>query len=136
MRLLAGLRQEDRPGWLLIENVKNLLSIGNGFDFARLLVEVGGYGYSTIEWQLINSKDYGVPQNRERVFIIGHLRGGSGRKVFPICPTDGENTCELQELTSGEADANRVYDANGLARTLKGEAGGGGAKTGLYLVGD
>ena len=42
MRLLAGLRQEDRPRWLLIENVKNLLSIGNGFDFARLLVEVGG----------------------------------------------------------------------------------------------
>ena len=42
MRLLAGLRQEDRPRWLLVENVKNLLSIGNGFDFARLLVEVGG----------------------------------------------------------------------------------------------
>ena len=42
MRLLAGLRQEDRPRWLLVENVKNLLSIGNGFDFARLLIEVGG----------------------------------------------------------------------------------------------
>ena len=42
MRLLAGRRQEDRPQWLLIENVKNLLSIGNGFDFARLLCEVGG----------------------------------------------------------------------------------------------
>lgn len=42
MRLLAGRRQEDRPRWLLVENVKNLLSIGNGFDFARLLLEVGG----------------------------------------------------------------------------------------------
>ena len=42
MRLLAGRRKEDRPRWLLIENVKNLLSIGNGFDFARLLCEVGG----------------------------------------------------------------------------------------------
>ena len=70
------------------------------------------------------------------MFIVGHLGNGSGRKVFPISPADGENTCELQELTSGEADANRVYDANGLARTLKGEAGGGGAKTGLYIVGD
>lgn len=70
------------------------------------------------------------------MFIVGHLGNGSGRKVFPISPTDGENPCELQELTSGEADANRVYDANGLARTLKGEAGGGGAKTGLYLIGD
>ena len=38
MRLLAGRRQEDKPGWLLIENVKNLLSIGNGFDFARVLL--------------------------------------------------------------------------------------------------
>ena len=44
MRLLAGLRQEDRPEWILVENVKNLLSIGGGFDFARLLVEVGGMG--------------------------------------------------------------------------------------------
>lgn len=70
MRLLAGRRQEDRPRWLLIENVKNLLSIGNGFDFARLLCEVGGYGYS-LQWDTLNSKDYGVPQNRERVFIVG-----------------------------------------------------------------
>lgn len=68
MRLLAGRRQEDRPKWLLIENVKNLLSIGNGFDFARLLCEVGGHGYS-LQWDTLNSKDYGVPQNRERVFI-------------------------------------------------------------------
>ena len=44
MRLLAGRRKEDRPRWLLVENVKNLLSIGNGFDFARLLIEVGGTG--------------------------------------------------------------------------------------------
>lgn len=44
MRLLAGRRKEDRPQWLLVENVKNLLSIGNGFDFARLLCEVGGTG--------------------------------------------------------------------------------------------
>ena len=132
MRLLAGLRQEDRPKWILVENVKNLLSIGGGFDFARLLLEVGGYGYS-LEWQLLNSKDFGVPQNRERVFIVGHLGNGSGRKIFPVCPADGENPCKLPELTSGEADANRVYDAGGLAITLKGEAGGGGGKDGTIL---
>lgn len=44
MRLLAGRKKEDRPRWLLVENVKNLLSIGNGFDFARLLIEVGDTG--------------------------------------------------------------------------------------------
>lgn len=133
MRLLAGRRKEDRPRWLLIENVKNLLSIGNGFDFARLLLEVGGYGYS-LQWQVLNSKDYGVPQNRERVFIIGYLGNIRGREVFPPQRTDSENPCELNEITQGVADAQRIYDGGGLARTLKAEGGGLGGKTGLYAV--
>lgn len=134
MRLLAGRRQEDRPRWLLVENVKNLLSIGNGFDFARLLCEVGGgHGYS-LQWDTLNSKDYGVPQNRERVFIVGHLGNIRGREVFPIRPTDGENTCELKEITQGVADGQRIYDGSGLARTLRAESGGLGGKTGLYVV--
>ena len=133
MRLLAGRRQEDRPKWLLIENVKNLLSIGNGFDFARLLCEVGRHGYS-LQWDTLNSKDYGVPQNRERVFIVGYLGNIRGREVFPIRPADGENPCKLNEITQGVADAQRIYDGGGLARTLKGESGGQGGKTGLYAV--
>lgn len=133
MRLLAGRRQEDRPRWLLVENVKNLLSIGSGFDFARLLLEVGGYGYS-LQWQVLNSKDFGVPQNRERVFIIGHLGNIRGREVFPLRRTDGENPCKLNEITQGVADPQRIYDGGGLARTLKGESGGQGGKTGLYAV--
>jgi DNA (cytosine-5)-methyltransferase 1 len=133
MRLLAGRRQEDRPRWLFVENVKNLLSIGNGFDFARLLLEVGGYGYS-LQWQVLNSKDFGVPQNRERVFIIGYLGNISGREVFPIRSADGENPCKLNEITQGVADAQRIYESNGLARTLKGESGAQGGKTGLYAV--
>ena len=118
MRLLAGRRKEDRPQWLLIENVKNLLSIGNGFDFARLLVEVGGYGYS-LQWQVLNSKDYGVPQNRERVFIVGYLGDIRGREIFPLRRTDGENPCELKEITQGVADV---------------ESGEQGGKTVLYAV--
>lgn len=133
MRLLAGRKKEDRPRWLLVENVKNLLSIGNGFDFARLLLEVGGYGYS-LQWQVLNSKDFGVPQNRERVFIVGYLGEICGREVFPLRPADGENPCELKEITQGIADAQRIYDSNGLARTLKGESGGQGGKTGLYAI--
>lgn len=133
MRLLAGRRKADRPRWLLIENVKNLLSIGNGFDFARLLVEVGKHGYS-LQWDTLNSKDFGVPQNRERVFIVGHLGNIRGREVFPLRPADGENPCELNEITQGVADAQRIYDGSGLARTLKGESGGQGGKTGLYAV--
>lgn len=123
MRLLAGRRKEDRPRWLLVENVKNLLSIGNGFDFARLLIEVGGHGYS-LQWDTLNSKDYGVPQNRERVFIVCYLGDIRGREVFPLRPADGENPCKFNEITQGVADA----------RTLRAESGGQGGKTGLYAV--
>ena len=133
IRLLEGRAEEDRPEWIVLENVKNLLSIGNGFDFLRVLSEMAELGYD-VSWQLFNSKDYGVPQNRERVFIAGHLGKFGRREIFPIRPTDGENPCELKEITQGIADAQRIYDSNGLARTLKGESGGQGGKTGLYAV--
>lgn len=133
MRLLAGRRKEDRPKWLLIENVKNLLSIGNGFDFARLLCEVGGHGYS-LQWDTLNSKDYGVPQNRERVFIVCYLGNICGREVFPLQRTDGENPCELNEITQGLSMAYRVYNPDGISKTLAAVGGGAGAKTGLYAV--
>lgn len=133
MRLLAGRKQEDRPKWLLIENVKNLLSIGNGFDFARLLCEVGGHGYS-LQWDTLNSKDYGVPQNRERVFIVCYLGNIRGREVFPLRRTDGENPCELNEITQGLSMAYRVYNPDGISKTLAAVGGGAGAKTGLYAV--
>lgn len=133
MRLLAGRRKEDRPKWLLVENVKNLLSIGNGFDFARLLCEVGGYGYS-LQWDTLNSKDFGVPQNRERVFIIGYLGNICGREVFPLAGADRTNPCELKEAIPSPSRWYRVYDGEGLSATLASSGGGGGAKTGLYAV--
>jgi len=76
MYLIGQLEEENRPTYLFIENVKNLLSVNGGWDFARLLIEMEQGGYDA-EWQVLNSKDFGVPQNRERCFIIGHLRGRS-----------------------------------------------------------
>lgn len=96
-------------------------------------VKWGGYGYS-LQWDTLNSKDYGVPQNRERVFIVCYLGNIRGREVFPLRRTDGENPCKLHEITQGVADAQRIYAGGGLARTLKGESGGQGGKTGLYAV--
>lgn len=133
MRLLAGRRKEDRPKWLLIENVKNLLSIGGGFDFLRLLDKVGGYGYS-VQWDVLNSKNFGVPQNRERVFIICYLGDICGREIFPLGRTDGENPCQLKEITQAVSMGDRIYSTDGISKTLAAVGGGGGAKTGLYAV--
>lgn len=87
-RIVGELKEEDRPQYLIYENVKGMLSSNKGWDFASILVEMEALGYD-IEYQLLNSKEFGVPQNRERVFIIGHFGGRGGRKVFPIRETDG-----------------------------------------------
>lgn len=65
MYLVGQLKEEDKPTYLFVENVKNLLSVNGGWDFARLLIEMEQQGYDA-EWQVLNSKDFGVPQNRER----------------------------------------------------------------------
>lgn len=130
-KLIRDTKEENRPKYLFIENVKNLLSVNGGADFLKLLIELDEIGYDA-EWQVLNTKNFGLPQNRERVFIIGHLRGSCGRKVFPIQGSNGEN---LKQVISG-SDAQRVYSSDGIARTLKSEGGGQGAKTGLYIVGN
>jgi DNA (cytosine-5)-methyltransferase 1 len=119
-----------KPRYLLLENVKGLLNHSGGTTFATILNTLGELGY-WVEWQILNSKDFGVPQNRERVFIVGHFGGEPRRKVFPITRSSRQ---ALTELTQGLADAYRVYDPAGVARTLKAEAGGVGAKTGLYAI--
>jgi DNA (cytosine-5)-methyltransferase 1 len=128
-RLIRDIKEEDRPKYLFIENVKNLLSINRGFDFLKVLFELDRIGYDA-EWQLFNSKDYGIPQNRERVFIIGHLRGRSRRKIFPITRKNGAT---LKQIIAGQ-QAYRVFDPRGISCTLIANGGGGGAKTGLYLI--
>jgi DNA (cytosine-5)-methyltransferase 1 len=129
-RLLGEIEEEHRPEWLLYENVKGMLSSNKGLDYLEILIEMGGVGYD-IEWQLLNSKDFGVPQNRERVFTLGHLRIRGRRKIFPISGINSETA--LKQVIPG-SDAQRVYDSEGLTRTLKAEGGGQGAKTGLYIV--
>ena len=80
---IARIVKEKRPKYLLLENVKGLLSHDNGRTFKTIITTLAELGYD-LQWQVLNSKNFGVPQNRERVFIIGHLRGKPRPKVFPI----------------------------------------------------
>lgn len=97
-KLIRELKEEDRPKYLLIENVKNLLSVNGGFDFLKVLIELDEIGYDA-EWQVLNSKNFGVPQNRERIFVVGHFRGRSTRKVFPIERKSRKNLEQLNNPT-------------------------------------
>lgn len=72
-----------KPKYLFLENVKGLLNHDNGNTFEVIISTLDELGYD-VEWQVLNSKDFGVPQNRERVFIIASLRGERTRRVFPI----------------------------------------------------
>ncbi len=89
-----------RPRLLLLENVKGLLNHDQGDSFRTILLSLSELGYDC-EWEVLNSKNFGVPQNRERVFIIGHLRGTGGGKVFPIGGTVRKGDESSKRQTSG-----------------------------------
>ena len=87
-----------RPKYLLLENVKGLLNHDGGATFETILGALDELGYN-VEWQILNSKDFGVPQNRERVFVIGHLRGECTRRVFPLSKS-GQQVASIKEQYS------------------------------------
>ena len=126
--LLKQLKEEDRPNYLFIENVRNLISINRGYDFTRLLVELAECGYNA-EWQILNSKHHGVPQNRERIFIIGHFGNRSRSRIFPIERTSTENCIKqigqyTQNSDRGNPSPYRVYDRDGISPCLTTHSGG------------
>ena len=160
-----------KPKYFIFENVKGLFSSGGGEDFTIVLREIADSGYDG-GWELLNSRHYGVPQNRERIYLVGHLRGECRPKVFPLrkrkqqipklseqriqqdkCHTNtltaryeagGAGSYIVENQQKGElnqigtlgkdSEATRVYDSNGLSKTIK-DGGGMGAKTGLYKIG-
>jgi DNA (cytosine-5)-methyltransferase 1 len=118
---IARIAECKRPRLLLLENVKGLLSHDEGRTFATILRVMGSIGYR-LEWQVFNSKWFGVPQNRERVFIIGHLGENPSRTVFPITeigglPDEAGNSPVVRTLTGGghsgglHSQMTMIYDA-------------------------
>jgi DNA (cytosine-5)-methyltransferase 1 len=115
-----------KPKYILLENVKTLLSNDKGKTFEIILSSMDELGYD-VEWQVLNSKNFGVPQNRERVFVIGHLRESSGKKVFPIKGKSGGSIRVSGRINSikGFDLLKRVYDSNHISPCLNTSEGGG-----------
>jgi DNA (cytosine-5)-methyltransferase 1 len=78
-----------KPLYLVGENVKDLLNHDKGKTFGHIISAMDEMGYD-VEWQVLDSQNYGIPHHRERVYIIGHLRTGCTREVLPILGGDGE----------------------------------------------
>lgn len=130
---IARAAKQIKPRYLFLENVKGLLNHDGGNTFRTILNTLDELGYD-VEWRVLNSKDFGVPQNRERVYIIGHFRGDSGREVFPFFGENGttnqsviDQIGNLSENGSfgGNPQAGRVYSVDGIAPTLNTMQGGG-----------
>ncbi len=97
---LARILQAKKPRYFVFENVKGLLSHEGGRTFATIIATLAELGYD-VQWQVLNSKDFGVPQNRERVFIVGHLGGIPRPEVFPLGDGFGEDRSEDVRETEG-----------------------------------
>ena len=127
---IARLVEARHPAYLILENVPGLLSHSRGETYATILNTLDRLGYG-VEWQCLNSKDFGVPQSRNRVYIIGYLDERCRGKVFPFTETAGSSLIQ----THGGHQGERVYSPEGLSCTLAANPGGFGGKTGLYEVG-
>lgn len=173
IRLLSKAKENNKlPQYIMFENVKNLVSKKFIDDFNDLLDVLDELGFNSY-WSVINGKDCGIPQSRERVFVISIRKDiDNGKYGFPVpfdtgirlkdvledqvderyylsdekvqeflktmdlsqfCKEDNE-LHQLGYINDYNGDANRIYSDN-VARTLKSEAGGGGAKTGWYVYG-
>jgi DNA (cytosine-5)-methyltransferase 1 len=145
---IARIARVKRPRFLLLENVKGLLSHEQGRTFATILRTLDELGYD-LQWQVLNSKNYGVPQNRERVLIVGHLRGTPRPEIFPLKETDGATHKRLKsgnsarevaktirqrygngtgshihQLNNPRHSNDRVYGTNGISPTINTMQGG------------
>lgn len=120
---IARAAEQIKPRTLFLENVRGLLSHDKGRTFRTIISTLDELGYDA-EWQILNSKNFGVPQNRERVFIIGHLRGERGREVFPIRESNIETNDGLKikivgnTNNAGHGQKSAVYSADGIMSCL------------------
>ena len=126
-----------RPSVFIWENVKGAFSSNARADFWAILQAFANIGDYTIEWQLLNT-NWVLPQNRERIYLIGHLAGRSEPGVFPIreddCFSSAKTQSKLQAQLSGtlKANGNMNADDTYIIPKVAGTLTGGGKSGGLH----
>lgn len=116
------------PNGLSVKTLKICYLLRGGWGFFKVTSEMAKRGY-TVQWRLYNSKDYGVPQNRERIYIVGCLGENGGGELLPVAR---KSERALKKVIDG-SQGDRVYEPE-LSCTLSSQGGGMGAKTGLYMI--
>ena len=122
---IARILRDKKPRYFLLENVKGLLSHEGGETIETIFRVCDELGYD-VSWQIYNSKDYGVPQNRERIFIKGYFRGKCGQEVLSFKRNRTEVDGTVSNTYLGERQG-RVHKTDELMNTLacSGHNGGG-----------
>lgn len=110
---------ECRPRFFIWENVKGTFSSNNGADFWAIIQAFANIGGYRLEWQLLNTKWF-LPQNRERIYLVGYLADSSGGQIFPI----GEGFGKIDNKVKVYGDTNKggqrgvIYDTEGIVSCL------------------
>ena len=114
---IARVAEAKKPSLLLLENVRGLLNHEQGQTFKTILSTLDDLGYDA-EWQVLDSAGFGVPQHRDRVYIVGHLRGRRTEPIFPIEPiTHGDiKVCYRSPLKYRQTT--QAYSERGVSTTL------------------
>ena len=118
---IARILKAKEPRFFILENVKGLISHNKGQTFRTIVRVLDGLGYD-LQWKVLNSKDHGVPQSRERVFIVGNLGGTPRPEVFSAGgPTNPYSTVGLTTETA-------------VARTFTAGGNSGGNHSGMTII--
>lgn len=132
---IARAAKEIKPQFLLLENVKGILNHDKGRTFRTILSTLDELGFD-VEWNVCNSKWFGLPQNRERTFIIASSRKRSVRKFLPIRRKSSKvanerkviqtgNIVLNKETFNGNPQRGRIYSTEGISPCLNTCSGGG-----------
>lgn len=126
--------EAKRPRCFIAENVPNLPGISSGECWKIILEKICKLGYSVC-WAVLNAADFGIPQSRRRLFLVGYLGDRCPAEVFSFRQNDAENSSERKpEQLIGGSQGSRVYSTDGAAVTQCSGSGGLGGKTGLYFI--